>query len=104
MTLGLKPLGFNGTGWQAFASSSLISGGQQWLASKVLLLAVSLNVCFGRLSSIFGGMEVVSMGQVRVVSGLLVIAGLMVLRRFPMMPGGMLVVFDGLQVMRCCCF
>jgi hypothetical protein len=41
-------------------------------------------------------MEVVPMGQVRVVSGLLGIAGLMVLRRFPMMPGGMLVVFGGL--------
>jgi hypothetical protein len=74
----------------------MYTGGQQWLASKVLLLAVSLNVCFGCLSSIVGGMKVVSMGQVRVVSGLLVITGLMVLRRFPMMLGGMLVVFDGL--------
>jgi len=74
------------------------------MGSRVLLLAVMLGVGFGRLPSMVGGMEVVSMGHVRVVRGLLVIAGLMVFRRFPMMPGGVLVVFGGLQVMSCCFF
>lgn len=74
------------------------------MGSRVLLLAVMLGMGFGRLPSMVGSMEVVSMGHVRVVRGLLVIAGLMVFRRFPMMPGGVLVVFGGLQVMSCCFF
>ncbi len=39
------------------------------------------------------------MRQVRVVRGLLVSAGLMVLRRFLVVPRGVLVVFSGLLVM-----
>ncbi len=63
-----------------------------------------LGVGFGRLPSMVGGMEVVSMGHVRVVRGLLVVAGLVVLGRFPMVPGCVLVMFGGLPVVFCCLF
>jgi hypothetical protein len=62
------------------------------------------RVGFGRLSRMVGRMEVVSVRDVGMVRGFLVMAGLMVFRRFPMMVRGVLVVFSGLQVMFCCLF
>ncbi len=80
------------------------AGGRDGPGSRILLLAVMLGVGFGRFPSMVGGMEVVSMGHVGVVRGLLVIAGLMVLRRFRVVVRCVLVVFGGLQVMSCCFF
>jgi hypothetical protein len=56
-------------------------------AEEVLLLAVRLNVVFHSLLRMLGGMNVVAMRQVRVVSGLgvvtvgVVLGGLMVMAR-----------------------
>jgi len=79
-------------------------GGRDWRGARSLLLAVMFRVGFGRLPSMVGRMEMVSMGDMSMVRGFLVKAGLMVFRRFPMMPGGVLVVFGRLQVMLCCLF
>ncbi len=72
--------------------------------SKGLFLAVVLGVGFGRLRRMVGGMEVVSVRDVRVVGGLLVIASLVVFRCLPMVVRGVLVMFGGLPVVFCCLF
>ncbi len=91
-------------GMERPSRADLCPGGREWLDSRILLLAVMFRVGFGRLSSMVGRMEVVSMRDVRVVRGFLVIAGPMVFRRFPMMVRCVLVVFSGLQVMFCYLF
>ena len=91
-------------GMERPSRAALCPGGREWLDSRRLLLAVMFRVGFGRLPSMVGRMEVVSMRDVRMVRGFLVVAGLMVFRRFPMMVRGVLVVFSGLQVMFCCLF
>ena len=84
--------------------ADLCPGGQDGPDSRILLLAVMFRVGFGRLPSMVGRMEMVSVRDVGMVRSFLVVAGLMVFCRFPMMVSGVLVVFGGLVVMFCCLF
>lgn len=59
------------------------------------MLAVRLSVVPTRLAMMMFGMAGVSMGDVGMMRRLFVIAGLMVLRRFTMMLGRVLVMFGG---------
>lgn len=82
--------------------ADLCPGGQDGPDSRSLLLAVMFRVGFGRLPSMVGRMEMVTVRDVGMVRGFLVVAGLMVFCRFLMMVRGVLVVFSGLAVMFCC--
>lgn len=53
---------------------------------------------YGRLGAVVGGVVGMSVGQMRVVRGLLVVAGGMVLRRFPVVLGRVLVMLRCLGV------
>ena len=77
-------------------------GRQDGPDSRSLVLAVMFRVGFGCLLSMVGRMEMVSVREVGMVRGFLVVAGLMVFCRFLMMVRGVLVVFSGLAVMFCC--
>jgi len=59
------------------------------------MLAVRLSVVPARLAMMMFGMAGVSVGDVGMMRRLFVIAGLMVLRRFTMMLGRVLVMFGG---------
>jgi hypothetical protein len=68
------------------------------------LVSVVLGVQFGRFGGVMGCVVRVAMGRVRVVSGSLVVARLMVPGGFAMMLGRSLVVFRCLAMMRGCLF
>jgi hypothetical protein len=63
------------------------------------VLAVMLGVVTARLDMMMFGVAGMAVGGVGVMRGLLVIAGLVVLGGFAVMPGGVLVMFGGLGVM-----
>jgi hypothetical protein len=61
--------------------------------------AVLVGVMLAGFVGMVSGVDRVSMGDVGVVPGLLVIARLMVFGRFAMMRGGVFMMFGGLQMM-----
>jgi hypothetical protein len=63
--------------------------------SSVRAVAVRLGVVLGRVLGVFQRVELVPVRNMRVVTGGHVVAGLMVLRRFAMMMGGVLEMLGG---------
>lgn len=61
--------------------------------------AVLVGVMLAGFVGMVAGVQCMSVGDVGVVPGLLVIARLVVLGRFAMMRGGVFVMFSGLQMM-----
>jgi hypothetical protein len=61
-------------------------------------MAVCSHVFLGRLAAVVASVVPVSVGQLRVVRGLLVVAGSMMLRSFPVVFGRMLVMLGRLGV------
>ena len=60
------------------------------------------HVLLGRISRVLGGVSVMTMRQMSVVSCLLVIAGLVMLRGFTVMMGSLCMMMGSLRVvMRC---
>jgi hypothetical protein len=62
------------------------------------LLAVTLQVMFDRMFRMLGGVKMMGVRQLRVMSGLLVVAGLVVLRCFGVVMRGHAVMVGGLAV------
>jgi len=71
-----------------------------WVTStNPLLRSMCLHVLFGRALGMLGGVNVVAMRQMRVVSGGFVIARLVMLGSFEVVVSGLLMVFGCLLVM-----
>ena len=62
------------------------------------------GVFFGRLMAVLLGMQMMRMGEVGVMGGRLMVAGLMMRRSFMMMLGGMLMMMCRFFMMLVCCF
>lgn len=58
-----------------------------------------LSLVFGRGFDVFGGVDQMAVGDHRMMRGLLKFPGAVVLRRDPLVLGGMLQQFSGLQMM-----
>jgi len=65
----------------------------------VTVIVGVMFTCFFRMVS---GMDAVAVGHVRVVTGLVMIAGLVMLSRLAVMRSGLLMVFGRFAVMFCC--
>jgi hypothetical protein len=68
------------------------------------MLAVMFGVMTTRLGMVFFGVTGMAMGAMRMVRGLLVIAGLVVLGGLAVMFGGMLMMFGGFVMVFHCVF
>jgi hypothetical protein len=62
---------------------------------------VSLGVCLGGFARVVHRVVVMTVGDVSMVTGFVMIAGLMVLRGLVVVPRGMFVMVSGLLVMFC---
>jgi hypothetical protein len=85
--LGARVIGRGSMRHKARARSKPLRAGQR--------LFVVLGVVLGGLVPVMGRMQSVRVRDVGVMPGLLMIAGFIVLGRFPMMVGGALMVFRG---------
>jgi hypothetical protein len=65
------------------------------------LLAVSLGVCLGGFASVVHRVVMMTVGDMRVVTSLVMVTGFMVLCGLVVVPRGMFVMVSGLLVMFC---
>jgi hypothetical protein len=75
---------------------------QRLLVGGASNLAVVLGVSFGSFRGVMGSVMMMAVGDMRVMSGQVVIAGFMVARGFAMMAGCVFMMFGCFQVMLNC--